>query len=156
MQSCRNIGKGLSKSCNDTLGINWYPGHKKQLGMGVQAKHVSLLPSWLLLRSSFASNSLLFAFENRKKHARTPLDGENGGKTKASTQKQLCFPSPCFLLELHEGGISGSVKSDQRHSALGPCGACGALQSRIGHGSNSQKYEKPPPIHFQLHTATKG
>ena len=63
MQSCRKkIIKSLSKSCNDTLGINWYPGHKKQLGMGVQAKHVSHLPSWLLLRSSCASSFIAFCF----------------------------------------------------------------------------------------------
>ena len=30
--------------------------------MGVQAKHVSLLPSWLLLRSSFASKFIAFCF----------------------------------------------------------------------------------------------
>ena len=37
--------------------------------------------------------------------------------------------------QLHSDGVSGSVKSDQRHSALGPCW----VQSKMGTGSNSQK-----------------
>ena len=111
---------------NDTLGIrnSWEWGFRQNM-------FPFFLPGFYS-EAALPPISSLFAFENRKKHARTPLDGENGGKTKASTQKQLCFPSPCFLLEqLHEGGISGSVKSDQRHSALGPCGACGALHCRV-------------------------
>ena len=64
-----------------------YPWHKKQARMGDRQNMPSLLPSWLLLRSSCASSLLAFC------------------------------PT-----QLH-AGVSGSVKSDQRHSALGPCWA---------------------------------
>ena len=77
---------------------------------------------------------LLFAFGNQKKHARilwAQETGENGDRQNMPSllPSWLLLRSSCAssLLafcptQLH-AGVSGSVKSDQRHSALGPCWA---------------------------------
>ena len=158
--------------------MQWYPGHKKQLGMGVQAKHASLLPSWLLLRSSFASNFIAFCFWKPEETWRDAPWRWEWGKDKSFYSEAVVLPVSLLfaavtwgrnirLCEIRSEAFSiGALwclvvlyiveSTIQNRTRLVPCCACGALQSRIGHGSNSQKYEKPPPIHFQMHTATEG
>ena len=121
-----------------------YPWSKKQVRMG---ERQNMRPSSFL---TFTQKQLGFqspcflphmgprrkmqGYLWRKKHARRM--GKMQNMPPWLLLRVSCASSPLAFCpaQLHDG-ISGSVKSDQRHSALRPC----LTQSKIGTGSNFQK-----------------
>ena len=116
-------------SCKDTLDVR----NRREWG-----DRQNMLPSFLPGFYSEAVGlpvSLLFTSHGtQKKHARRM--GKMQNMPPWLLLRGSCASSPLAFCptQLHDG-VSGSVKSDRRHSALRPCWT----QSKIGTGSNFQK-----------------